>query len=921
MTGGSWSTTAPTWVDGKYIWTRNVTKLTNNTTSTSKAVCITGGKGATGSTGTGIASITEEYYVSTSKTTQTGGSWSTTSPTWSTGKYIWTRSKIVYKNPTSTAYTTPVCDSSWEAVNELDDEINSIKTTATTALNSANSKNTIYYSNEQPTGGTYKVGDTWFDTDDGNRIYNWTGSSWLAKQLGTNAIKELAITTALIADAAITNAKISNLDAAKITSGTIDTNRLNVNAIFAKDITATGTITGATLIGGVIKSSNYEDNGNEKYDSNGNPNNKYTVKRGVMIDLINMMIKTPQITIGENYIRNDGWFINGYINKTKLAGNHDKGIEYGTIANGIKNYAPALCSIISGTNNDVEVSEKNLSRDFSEEITSINQIAIKNLCSLEIKFNTTHAGLYVETTYADISQQINWKIYNNSDNKLLYEGSVGHTITKGVKCSYVTSSYITFNLTEDLTYDLNYDIWYERGDYTRVTLEWTDMLGLWENETYSTVIGAWRYEFTLKGAYLQMYKLVSALNNVHMFGKSLTCKYSEQTVVGFLNDKNVDAYFVVGDGGNNRSTHFHNALWVDKEEGHVNCHTIRISDESGYAIMQKGADGDYKTLITLGGGNNNKNYYICNSKPASTDSELCLGHNDLKYTHIKGQTVRFNGNLLLSPGKTISCNWTDNTWRNLIQMGNNGAVYIANSEPPKDANGNYMHMVIGHDKMKCIYMNCARIRFGFENNYVDFINGAFRALQPGINLGTSGAANRFNDLYLIGNVFAKGGSSALTSDRRAKPFIEDLTYYHDIVMKIRWVDYIYNSEIASSGRVHAGAIAQEVEEVLNSLGIDRAVFVKVPIVDKPLKECTDDEVEYSLRYTEFIPYIGRELQDVVNDVTDLKNRVTSLEAKVEQQNTTIETQNQTIKEQNSKIETLTNEVEELKKMVQELLNK
>ena len=232
-----------------------------------------------------------------------------------------------------------------------------------------------------------------------------------------------------------------------------------------------------------------------------------------------------------------------------------------------------------------------------------------------------------------------------------------------------------------------------------------------------------------------------------------------------------------------------------------------------------------------------------------------------------------------------------------------------------------MHMVIGHDKMRCIYMNCARIRFGFENNYVDFINGAFRALQPGINLGTSGTANRFNDLYLIGNVFAKGGSSALTSDRRAKPFIEDLTYYHDIVMKIRWVDYIYNSEIASSGRVHAGAIAQEVEEVLNSLGIDRAVFVKVPIVDKPLKECTDDEVEYSLRYTEFIPYIGRELQDVVNDVTDLKNRVTSLEAKVEQQNTTIETQNQTIGEQNSKIETLTNEVEELKKMVQELLNK
>ena len=32
--------------------------------------------------------------------------------------YLWTRNKIVYKNPASTAYTAPVCDSSWEAANK-----------------------------------------------------------------------------------------------------------------------------------------------------------------------------------------------------------------------------------------------------------------------------------------------------------------------------------------------------------------------------------------------------------------------------------------------------------------------------------------------------------------------------------------------------------------------------------------------------------------------------------------------------------------------------------------------------------------------------------------------------------------------------------------------------------------------------------
>lgn len=77
-----------------------------------------GPTGPTGATGTGVASMTQQYYMSDSKTTQSGGSWVESMPTWSNGKYLWTRYKVVYKNPTSTVYTTPVCDSSWEAVNE-----------------------------------------------------------------------------------------------------------------------------------------------------------------------------------------------------------------------------------------------------------------------------------------------------------------------------------------------------------------------------------------------------------------------------------------------------------------------------------------------------------------------------------------------------------------------------------------------------------------------------------------------------------------------------------------------------------------------------------------------------------------------------------------------------------------------------------
>lgn len=78
----------------------------------------TGPQGPTGATGTGVASMIQQYYMSDSKTSQTGGSWVESMPTWSNGKYLWTRYKVTYKNPASTTYTTPVCDSSWEAVNE-----------------------------------------------------------------------------------------------------------------------------------------------------------------------------------------------------------------------------------------------------------------------------------------------------------------------------------------------------------------------------------------------------------------------------------------------------------------------------------------------------------------------------------------------------------------------------------------------------------------------------------------------------------------------------------------------------------------------------------------------------------------------------------------------------------------------------------
>ncbi|CAI3334353.1 phage tail protein [Enterococcus cecorum] len=115
---GNWSSTIPNVPNGQYLWSKTTLTYTDNTTSDTYSVAYFPVNGATGATGNGISSYTAEFYLSTSKTSQSGGSWTTTPPTWSNGKYIWTRYKIGYTNG-STAYTTPHCSSEWEAVNEI----------------------------------------------------------------------------------------------------------------------------------------------------------------------------------------------------------------------------------------------------------------------------------------------------------------------------------------------------------------------------------------------------------------------------------------------------------------------------------------------------------------------------------------------------------------------------------------------------------------------------------------------------------------------------------------------------------------------------------------------------------------------------------------------------------------------------------
>lgn len=130
------STTIPTLnATNKYLWQKEVIKFSDNTNKTSiLLIAVYGDKGQTGATGKGVKSIVEQYYLSSSNATQTGGDWSNTQPNWVNGKYIWTKSHITWSDNTTTD-TTPILAN---GLNKANSTANTANGNASTALNTVN---------------------------------------------------------------------------------------------------------------------------------------------------------------------------------------------------------------------------------------------------------------------------------------------------------------------------------------------------------------------------------------------------------------------------------------------------------------------------------------------------------------------------------------------------------------------------------------------------------------------------------------------------------------------------------------------------------------------------------------------------------------------------------------------------------------
>ena len=200
----------------------------------------------------------------------------------------------------------PIVAATTEETDELQTEINSIEA-------SVNGKNHIYRQATAPDGSAFPLteGDVWFDTDDGNKQYYWTGTAWVsvqdlgiaAAEAGAAAAEEAAAAAVVAATAAQTtadgknriyrqgttptgtftvgdlwfntaednkpnrwngsawesygfgNLAIGNLDAQKITTGYLAAERIEVASLSATKLTS-GSITATQIAAGTITGTN-----------------------------------------------------------------------------------------------------------------------------------------------------------------------------------------------------------------------------------------------------------------------------------------------------------------------------------------------------------------------------------------------------------------------------------------------------------------------------------------------------------------------------------------------------------------------------------------------------------------------------------------------------------------------------------------
>lgn len=218
--------------------------------------------------------------------------------------------------------------------------------------------------------------------------------------------------------------------------------------------------------------------------------------------------------------------------------------------------------------------------------------------------------------------------------------------------------------------------------------------------------------------------------------------------------------------------------------------------------------------------------------------------------------------------------WTDNLYASNLK---GGTVYLVDNRE-RDVGYLYIRSATSSDyaielrsdsslslnASDTLYIEGGGTHATFDNNVVTFGG-------DGIGSAGSGLSSCGTSRYMWSDVYAVNGSIN-TSDRNEKTDIEyGLKQYDKLFDSLKPCTFRFKDGI----RIHQGMIAQDVEDEINALGIDSqnfAAFIKFNKQDENGKDI-EDEYGYALRYTEFIPTLIWQVQQLKKRVNELERMI------------------------------------------------
>ncbi len=179
-----------------------------------------------------------------------------------------------------------------------------------------------------------------------------------------------------------------------------------------------------------------------------------------------------------------------------------------------------------------------------------------------------------------------------------------------------------------------------------------------------------------------------------------------------------------------------------------------------------------------------------------------------------------------------------------------------------------------------INSNNRALTLSYNDTYFVKLDGSdFWPANNLLNLGYSGG--KWKNIYATNGIIQ-------TSDRNEKNTIEDLTSEKAQRLIYGLKPSTYKMNAGTSNRTHWGMISQDIEELLENLGmtsLDFAGFIKSPKY-KSTENCNksneiiEGEYDYSIRYDEFIAPMIKVIQSQHDEIESLKKRLELLELKL-----------------------------------------